>query len=397
MEMIKHNIKKLDPNTSTYALVVYLDAFDTEFAEELGTETSSQNTFIFLCKNIVKKHYPSLKITAIQVVMGGILITTLPVMATSASASSERTAQAQSIYYQVGPGDSLRTIARAHNVTVDSIKRANPFTTDVIQQNQRLIILKAFHTVSSGDSLSVLARDYGTTITAIRETNHLTSDSIRTGQLLAIPTLLKPSATPTHSTQQTTHTVKSGDSLSAIAKTYGMTVEELRSTNHLSTELIRIGQTLVIPNSATPEPTFKIQPIDQVYTVVSGDSLSVIASRFGVSADALRSANQLKSDNLQIGLRLVIPNPKTITKTPIPVPKYTTYTVVSGDSLWAIASHYRVTVDGLRKANSLKSDILQVGQKLVIPTNSSADEATPTPPTSTPTSSYSVSPATAYL
>jgi LysM repeat protein len=391
MEIMKHELKQLPAAPDKFALTVYLSAQDIEFANELGTQSQTQKSFLMIAKKIVKEHYPTIRISVVNVMVGGFLITSMPFQTTTASAqsnTSEQTIQANSVFYQVKSGDTLWTLSRAFNITVDSIKRANQLATDSLQLNQRLIIPKAFHTIQTGDYLSVLARDYNTTTAAIRVANGLTSDSVRLGQTLIIPILIsgaqtKPAEQPVAPASNQTYTVTAGDSLSAIARDHGTTTEAIRNANQLSSDVIRVGQVLIIPTttSSAPEPTFKIQPIDEVYTVVAGDSLSVIAARFGTTVDALKTANGLTSNTLQIGQRLVIPNAKNTSLSP-----FSTYTVVAGDSLSVIAARFGVSVNDLRSANNLSSDILQIGQTLTIPNGSTAQ---PSFPPSQP-SSYTV-------
>ncbi|WP_169801177.1 LysM peptidoglycan-binding domain-containing protein, partial [Halalkalibacter krulwichiae] len=313
MEMIKHQLTRLDSPDEQFALTVHLDPHDFEFASELDRDTGTKKTFLLSCKKIIDNHYPTIKVSVVRVVVSGLLFTTIPYATSSVSAQSsngDATVQANSIFYEAGPGDSLWTISRTFNTTVELIKRANHLTSDIVQPGQRLIIPKAFHTVAVGEYLSILARNYGTTTAALREANHLSSDTVRIGQTLVIPTMVNNNRPSTSQPAQKTdtYTVKLGDSLSVIARQYGTTTEAIRKANHLSSDLIRAGQVLAIPSdSGNQEPTFKIQPTDQVYTVVAGDHLSLIASRFDTTVEAIRQANHLTSNTLQIGQRLVIP------------------------------------------------------------------------------------------
>ena len=106
-----------------------------------------------------------------------------------------------------------------------------------------------------------------------------------------------------------------------------------------------IGQ--IVPSPGTIE-----------YTVRPGDSLWLIAQRYGTTIDDIRRLNGLTGDILRIGQVLKIPAPDS---------PYTEYTVRSGDSLWTIAQRYGTTVDDIRRLNGLTSDVLRIGQVLKIP------------------------------
>ena len=100
------------------------------------------------------------------------------------------------------------------------------------------------HKVVSGDSLLALAARYGTTVNAIKQLNGLTSDTIKIGQTLKIP---QPSAAETAEVGYVLHKVVSGDSLLALAAKYGTTVNAIKQLNGLTSDTIKIGQTLKIP------------------------------------------------------------------------------------------------------------------------------------------------------
>ncbi|MCH5344752.1 MAG: LysM peptidoglycan-binding domain-containing protein [Acetatifactor sp.] len=94
------------------------------------------------------------------------------------------------------------------------------------------------------------------------------------------------------------------------------------------------------------------------YTVKAGDSLWLIAQRYGTTIDAIKQANGLTSNVLQIGQVLRIP----VSQSP-----YVEYTVRSGDTLWDLSRRYGTTVDAIKQANGLTSNVLQIGQVLRIP------------------------------
>ena len=96
------------------------------------------------------------------------------------------------------------------------------------------------------------------------------------------------------------------------------------------------------------------------YTVKSGDTLWLLAQRYGTTVDAIKRLNGLTGDILYIGQVLKIPDSAT-------APSYFEYTVRSGDTLWLLAGRFGTTVDAIRSLNGLTSDILRIGQVLLIP------------------------------
>lgn len=114
------------------------------------------------------------------------------------------------------------------------------------------------------------------------------------------------------SASQQTYTVKSGDTLWGISQTYGVSVSDIKAWNNLSSDMLHIGQNLIInKNTAPAAPTTTVTPApatDAVYIVQAGDTLWTIAARYGITVEQLMQANQLSSEALYIGNRLIIPN-----------------------------------------------------------------------------------------
>ncbi len=207
-----------------------------------------------------------------------------------------------------------------------------------------------YYTVKKGDSLWLIANNYGITVDELKKANNLTSNTLSIGQNLLIPTKKE-------TTNGTTYTVKKGDSLWLIANNYGITVNELKSANNLTSNILTIGQQLIIPGKKTGTTT----PSETTtkYTVKSGDSLWNIAKKHNITVQELKDANNLTSNLLSIGQTLIIPSTTTgSTKT---------YTVKKGDSLWKIANSFNTTVDDLVKLNNLTNTTLSIGQTLLIP------------------------------
>ena len=147
--------------------------------------------------------------------------------------------------------------------------------------------------------------------------------------------------------------MKSGDSLWNIANRLGITVNELKSLNNLTSNNLSIGQVLRVPSSNSN--------VGNTYIVKSGDSLWNIANRLGTTVNELKSLNNLTSNNLSIGQVLRVPSSNSSANTE------NTYVVKSGDSLWNIANRLGTTVNELKRLNNLTSNNLSIGQVLRVP------------------------------
>ena len=201
------------------------------------------------------------------------------------------------------------------------------------------------YTVKKGDSLWKIANKYNTTVEKLKSANNLKTNTLSVGQKLVIPSI---SVSPEVSD---TYIVQKGDSLWSIANKFNMTVSELKNLNNLTNNLLSIGQVLKIKDSSNNGKT--------TYTVQKGDSLWVIANKYGITTEELKSYNNLKSNLLSIGQVLKIPQGKTSTEN--------IYTVKKGDSLWTIANRYNTTVEKIKVLNNLTSNLLSIGQQLKIP------------------------------
>lgn len=201
------------------------------------------------------------------------------------------------------------------------------------------------YTVKKGDSLWKIANKYNTTVEKLKSANNLKTNTLSVGQKLVIPSI---SVSPGVSD---TYIVQKGDSLWSIANKFNMTVSELKNLNNLTNNLLSIGQVLKIKDSSNNGKT--------TYTVQKGDSLWVIANKYGITTEELKSYNNLTSNLLSIGQVLKIPQGKTSTEN--------IYTVKKGDSLWTIANRYNTTVEKIKVLNNLTSNLLSIGQQLKIP------------------------------
>ena len=256
--------------------------------------------------------------------------------------------------YVVQKGDSLYSIANKLGTTVSELKKENNLTTNTLQIGEVLRIPtkeiyegeENVYIVQKGDTLYSIAAANNTTVDELKRANNLTSNILSTGQLLKIPSALLP---------ESTYIVKKGDSLYSIANKYNTTVDELKRINNLTSNILSIGQVLKLPSDKVSDIEKEENTIS--YTVQKGDSLYSIARKYSTTIDKIKDLNNLTTNLLSIGQVLLIPTNTNLE---------TTYTVQKGDSLYSIAKKYDTTVDRLKQLNNLKSNLLSIGQILIV-------------------------------
>lgn len=205
--------------------------------------------------------------------------------------------QALASTYTVQKGDTLTRIAVKHNTTVSSLKSLNQLSTDMIYINQVLKVVEASsptqtvqtpvvtptttevktHTVVAGDSLSKIARINNISLSDLRKWNNLTSDLIYPGQKFVVsapsstvsspvtaPIVSTPApvtpvvTTPTTTPSVSEYIVRSGDYLGKIAPQFGLTVQELKTLNGLTTDRIYVGQKLLVSKAGASTPPTEV-------------------------------------------------------------------------------------------------------------------------------------------
>ena len=256
--------------------------------------------------------------------------------------------------YVVQKGDSLYSIANKLGTTVSELKKENNLTSNTLQIGEVLRIPtkeiyegeENVYIVQKGDTLYSVAMANNTTVDELKKANNLTSNILSTGQLLKIPSALLP---------ESTYIVKKGDSLYSIANKYNTTVDELKRINNLTSNILSIGQVLKLPSDKVSDVEKEENTIS--YTVQKGDSLYSIARKYSTTIDKIKDLNNLTTNLLSIGQVLLIPTDTNLE---------TTYTVQKGDSLYSIAKKYDTTVDRLKQLNNLKSNLLSIGQILIV-------------------------------
>jgi len=233
---------------------------------------------------------------------------------------------------------------------------------------------RMIHTVRRGESLSTIAARYGSNVSAIKQANGLRRTLIHPGQNLIVPRFGDFRETPDQRhADNGTYVVQSNDTLWDIARAFGISVDSLCAANGLGRRtVIQPGQRLRLPSGSAAGKTSPSVSTDAPawsgrYTVRSGDSLSVIASRYRVSVNELRRANGLSSSRIYPGNTLIVPGSEIASSTGGGSWSTSTYRVRRGDTLYDIARQFGVSVSQIRRLNGLSTSRIYPGDVLKIP------------------------------
>jgi murein DD-endopeptidase MepM/ murein hydrolase activator NlpD len=301
------------------------------------------------------------------------------------------------------------------------------------------------YVVKKGDILGEIAKQNGMTVTELKKLNNLKNNRLDVGQKLKVKaviaetpikkktepepqTVKKQETPPVPSGEPITYKVKRRDNLGKIAKQYGLTVDELKAMNNLTSTRLDVGQELIVgtqkeapPKKKKPETpvvktsladttitsittekkksgkkTYEEVTVNITYKVKPNDSLSKIAKKYGLTAQEIKKYNKLKSNALKVGQKLKI---RTVERRPVkkeevvilpPVatavmdtsstgkvtrpltaeelPDEYIYVVKPKDNLYRIALNNGLKTEELLKFNGFASDneVISAGQKIII-------------------------------
>ncbi|TVQ78032.1 MAG: LysM peptidoglycan-binding domain-containing protein [Bradymonadales bacterium] len=246
----------------------------------------------------------------------------------------------------------------------------------------------ASHRVQRGETISAIAQRYQTSAGEIMRLNNIRSArTLQVGQNLLLPipdgVNLPP---PVHrhvagpvrvADNSGFYTVRRGDNLWRISRSFRVSIPALRSANSLSSDTLRPGQRLRIPGqgqavqssqaavaSSSATPSAASGGTSVVHRVRPGDTLWAISQQYQVTVAQIRSANSLRGDQIRVGQQLRIPGASVAAAT---ASEPRVHVVRRGENLWMISRRYGVSIPEIRSANSLRGDRLQIGQRLTIP------------------------------
>lgn len=262
--------------------------------------------------------------------------------------------------YRVQPEDTVASIARKAHMTEAALREANQ--------------IPAGRRIKPG-SLVLVSKSSG-----LGNAEDISSDTIDASFALA------------QDYRRVTYRVRRGDNMRSVARRLGVSPATIMKSNGLRSQRLRVGQTLrvnvpiVTRQTTTSRPTTARSTPDtpvastKFYVVRKGDTLYSIANRYGITASALRNANNISGNNISVGQRLTINASGTPTKRHVvleevpervqkqvskrPLAKKKTYKVRKGDTLFSIASSANMSVNQLKKLNGIRNNNLKVGQTL---------------------------------
>lgn len=276
----------------------------------------------------------------------------------------------------------------------DFNKREKPFSTqEMLASSDATIVSKTkYHKVKRGESLGLIAQRNGVSVAELKRWNGLKSNNIVPGKSLKIVTEERVAVAPKKAVETPVskavvsndtikvkaksietakfHVVEKGESLFSIAQKYDVTSEELKAWNNLEEETIQSGSKLIV--------TALVKQKTENHIVQSGENLSTLSKKYGVTIDELKEWNELEDNTIKLGstLKIMLPADEEEVVAEVkakkpekqsPYKSEKVYIVQKGDSLFSISQKIKgVTVSDLKKWNGISGGNIKPGMKLKI-------------------------------
>ncbi len=204
--------------------------------------------------------------------------------------------------YIVKKNDNLYDIAKEYNTTVGILKALNNLSSNILQVGQILKLPTSLveetipgdyliYTIKKGDNLYDIAKNYNITLDELINFNQQGSTLLHIGEQLLIPI-------NNQTNNNIQYIIKPGDTLYNIAKRYNTNVDEIKRINNLNTNMLKIGETILIPGTSNY----------QTYVIRTNDTLEGIALRYNTTVENIMKANNLLTDDVTVGQIILIPS-----------------------------------------------------------------------------------------
>ncbi|SFE38530.1 LysM peptidoglycan-binding domain-containing protein [Thermoflexibacter ruber] len=241
-------------------------------------------------------------------------------------------------------------------VRTESVRKVSYIETD-----------KIYHKIKKGESLNMIASRYGVTTAQLKTWNNLSNNMIHAGRSLVIKrknaldkqevsenSSVKNVASSTETqknTNATHHTIQSGESLTLIAKKYGISVAQIKQWNNLASEKIHPNTRLIVNESAA-----KVAQREQIKENVAlknttSPSVSKVEQARTNLVEKTIPAKDSETNTTAI-------KTQTVTKKQ--------HIVKQGETLWSIANHYNVPINTLKQINKIQHNKLKIGQVIIL-------------------------------
>ena len=297
-------------------------------------------------------------------------------------------------YYKVRKGDSLSGIASKYHVSVSELKKWNSLTSNNINAGQTLKLYASelsdalvestspvagnvsYHKIKSGETIGGIAEMYKVSASSIREWNNISGNKIITGTTLKIYSDVSSNVVTNNVSQKTelnsesiNHQIQSGETIIGISESYGVSVEDIKRWNNLSSSKIVAGKTLVIYSNSNGNHKVSKTTVVQntssssTHKVKKGETLGSIAEKYKVSIASIQQLNNISGNKIIVGQELKIPKSSDVSSIKS---KNGLHTVETGETLYSIAIKYNTSVQKIKTLNNLSNSKIIVGQKLKV-------------------------------
>jgi len=282
------------------------------------------------------------------------------------------------IIHKVFNQETLFSISRRYKVQMSEIQQANEILKQGLKEGQMLLVPYR-RTISSSDSSEPSSTDASAaSVTSVANPSSASTTPAKNDRPTVAPTVESPVTNPSKSAAavtiqkvKITHKVKSGETLSTIAKKYKVTIAELKSWNSLSSDKLQIGKSLkVITKKAVPVKQSGTQP--QAEPLVANAAL-----KEEVKKEEPKVADK-RAEDPNGNKEVVFVSTKASTATTKATGDWIFHTVKSGESLFSLAKMYGSSIEELIQWNGLTSNNIKVGQSIHVGRNTAMGTSTPT-------------------